>query len=119
MKRLLAATTALALMWSMGALAAPSGADLYRVYCSQCHGLQGNGKGINVHDMSVQPRDHTDAKYMAGRSDDELRTAIVEGGQALSKSVLMPPWGEVLSESEVDTLVRHLRELCGCRYGQP
>jgi len=120
MKRAMTIMAALAALgFSMTAVAAPSGAELYRTYCTQCHGLQGNGKGINVRDMSVQPRDHTDAKYMAGRSDEELRTAIVEGGQALNKSVLMPPWGKVLNEQEVAALVRHLRELCGCRYGQP
>ncbi len=108
------------LMWlAAPVFAAPSGEDLYRTYCAQCHGLQGNGKGINVRDMSVQPRDHTDAKYMAGRSDDELRTAIVEGGQALSKSVLMPPWGSVLEPAEVDALVAYLRKLCNCAYGRP
>ncbi len=116
-QRLLAAAT---LAWlAAPALAQPSGEDLYRTYCAQCHGLQGNGKGINVRDMSVQPRDHTDSKYMAGRTDEELRTAIVEGGQALSKSVLMPPWGSVLEPQEVDALVAYLRKLCDCQHGRP
>jgi len=116
-RRLLAVVALTAL--AAPTLAQPSGEDLYRTYCAQCHGLQGNGKGINVRDMSVQPRDHTDSKYMAGRTDDELRTAIVDGGQALSKSVLMPPWGSVLEPQEVDALVAYLRKLCGCQYGRP
>jgi len=41
----------------------------YRTYCTPCHGLASNGKGINVPAMAVQPRDHTDTREMATRSD--------------------------------------------------
>ena len=91
--------------------------DIYKTYCTQCHGIQGNGKGINIRDMSVQPRDHTDAKAMAARSDQDLAKVIKEGGIAINKSVLMPPWGDVFSDEEVDDLVRYLRKLCNCAYG--
>jgi mono/diheme cytochrome c family protein len=99
------------------AVAASDGAALYKTYCSQCHGMQGNGKGVNVRDMSVQPRDHTDPKEMGTRSDADLFKAIKEGGQAISKSVLMPPWGAVLSDDEIHALVTYLRQLCQCSHG--
>ena len=98
-------------------LAAESGADLYKTYCWQCHGRSGDGMGVNVRDMSVQPRNHTDAKEMASRSDADLFKAIKEGGQAISKSVLMPPWGGSLSDDDILALVGYLRELCQCQYG--
>lgn len=91
--------------------------DIYRTYCWQCHGTKGNGMGINVRDMSVQPRDHTDSREMSTRSDEELFKAISEGGQSISKSVLMPPWGSVLSDEEIHSLVGYLRQLCRCQYG--
>lgn len=97
--------------------AATEGKQLYQVYCAQCHGMQGNGKGINIRDMSVQPRDHTDAKAMSARSDADLFKAIKEGGQAINKSLLMPPWGDVLKDSEIEELVKYLRTLCQCRHG--
>ena len=78
-----------------GAQAKERAEDNYKTYCTQCHGLQGNGKGINIRDMSVQPRDHTDAKAMSARSDQDLAKVIKEGGLAINKSVLMPPWGGV------------------------
>ncbi|MDH5527994.1 MAG: cytochrome c [Nitrospirota bacterium] len=87
---------------------------LYKTYCVQCHGATGKGNGINVRDMSVQPRDHTDAAGMVGLSDDRLFKAIKEGGPAVTKSVLMPPWAGVLTDEEVHGLVRHLRVLCAC-----
>jgi cytochrome c oxidase cbb3-type subunit 3 len=91
--------------------------DNYKTYCVQCHGKEGNGKGINIRDMSVSPRDHTDAKAMSGRSDDLLFKAIKEGGDSVSKSVLMPPWGATLSDDEIKDMVQHLRSLCKCKFG--
>jgi cytochrome c oxidase cbb3-type subunit 3 len=108
----------LLLVWSMSASAAEKAADNYRTYCTQCHGMQGNGKGINVRDMSVQPRDHTDAKEMSARSDDDLYKVIKDGGVAINKSVLMPPWGDIFSDEEIRGLVAHLREMCQCSYGK-
>jgi len=115
-------TVALAAILALSAvsLAAPvraedSAADLYRTYCIQCHGLKGKGTGINVRDMSVQPRDHTDAGGMGGLSDARIFKAIKEGGPAVTKSVLMPPWGGVLTDAEIESLVRYLRTLCGCK----
>jgi len=91
--------------------------DNYRTYCTQCHGVDGNGKGINIRDMSVQPRDHTDAKAMSGRSDDAIFKVIKEGGPSIDKSVLMPPWGDTFSDEEIRDLVAHLRMLCKCSFG--
>ncbi|MBI5918647.1 MAG: cytochrome c [Nitrosomonadales bacterium] len=92
-------------------------ADNYRAYCVQCHGMEGNGKGVNIRDMAVQPRDHTDAKSMSGRSDEALFKVIKEGGPAIDKSVLMPPWGDTLSDEEIRDMVLHLRTLCKCKFG--
>lgn len=99
------------------ALAAESGAALYKTYCAQCHGILGDGMGVNLRDMSVQPRDHTDTVWMAGRSDEDLFKAVKEGGLALSKSVLMPPWEGALSDDEIHRLVEYMRELCKCTHG--
>lgn len=97
------------------ARAAAPGADdaelLYRTYCTACHGLAGNGKGLNVPALAVQPRDHTDAREMGTRSDEDLFTAIAGGGPAVGKSVLMPPWRALFSDDQIHGLVSHLRKL--------
>jgi len=92
--------------------------NIYQTYCWQCHGMNGDGKGLNIGDMSVQPRDHTDAKEMSTRTDDDLFRAIKEGGQSVNKSVLMPPWGGTLSDEDIEELVKYLRILCKCQYGK-
>ena len=109
----------LLLGWGMAlaAMGKETAVDNYRTYCTQCHGADGNGKGINIRDMSVQPRDHTDAKAMSGRSDDTIFKTIKEGGPSIDKSVLMPPWGDTFSDEEIRDLVAHLRKLCNCSFG--
>ncbi len=88
--------------------------DNYQTYCVQCHGLEGDGKGINVADMSTQPRDHTDAKEMSARTDEELFKVIKDGGQSINKSVLMPPWSSILTDDEIKNMVSYLHTLCKC-----
>ncbi|MDZ7784367.1 MAG: cytochrome c [Halioglobus sp.] len=91
---------------------ADHGKVLYEAYCTQCHGMNGDGGGINVRDMSVQPRNHTDPEEMAARTDDELVKVIKHGGKAIDKSVLMPAWDDNLSDEQVTDLVAYLRRLC-------
>jgi cytochrome c oxidase cbb3-type subunit 3 len=93
---------------------AAHGKQLYQVYCTQCHGVQGNGRGINAEGMAVMPRDHTDTREMSARSDADLFKAIQGGGKAVNKSVLMPNWGNNLQDGDMLDLVAYLRELC-CR----
>lgn len=94
------------------ASAADSGADLYRMYCVQCHGTQGDGRGVNAKSMDVLPRSHIDPVEMGARQDTDLTKVIREGGKSINKSVLMPSWGNNLSAEQIETLVRYLRTLC-------
>lgn len=89
-------------------------ARLYDTYCAQCHGLNRDGNGINSADMSVQPRDHSDPKGMGDIPNSEILEVIEKGGLAADKSVLMPPWGGVLSEGEIEELAAYLRHICQC-----
>ncbi len=43
--------------------------DTYQFYCSQCHGTDGHGNGINAPHLTVPPRDHTKADYLETRTD--------------------------------------------------
>ena len=88
----------------------------YRLYCVQCHGTLGNGEGINQTSggLAVSPRNHAYAKQMSELTDDHLRRAISDGGDAVESSELMPAWGKTLSAEEIDELVLYLRQLCQC-----
>lgn len=107
---------ALALILLLAAPAqAASTADVYRLYCSQCHGTRGTGAGINSASLTVQPRDHTSAADMGKLSDADLLKAIRDGGVAVGKSPQMPPFGGALADGEIKALVAYLRELCRCK----
>lgn len=90
----------------------------YDTYCVQCHGINRNGRGINSRDMSVQPRDHSDAKGMGDIPDEEIFNVIKNGGLAANKSVLMPAWGNVMNDDEIKELVGYLRFVCKCGSGK-
>ena len=90
--------------------------QLFNFYCAQCHGTAGDGKGVNVtKDFATDPRNFTNKADMEKRSDDDIRSVIRDGGPAISKSPLMPPWGATLAPAEVDELLAHIRKLCNCK----
>lgn len=93
------------------------GKALYEIYCTQCHGLSGQGDGVNAATLAVQPRNHTDRAEMSARTDADLFKAIEHGGQAVNKSILMPNWDGNLSDAEIEDVVAYLRELC-CQAAQ-
>jgi cytochrome c oxidase cbb3-type subunit 3 len=117
MKRLLSIFALVVLASSMGGISAGAAEPekVFKFYCAQCHGAEGKGDGPNVtKDFPVSPRDFTNAKEMNKLSDADLKNVILDGGPAVSKSPLMPPWGKTISEADVDGLIKHLRGFCGC-----
>ncbi len=92
---------------------------VFKFYCAQCHGLDGNGDGPNVSkDFPVTPRAFTSAKEMDKLTDADIKNVIMDGGPAASKSPMMPPWSKTLTEAQVDGLVEYLRQLCKCKGKQ-
>ena len=90
--------------------------QVFEFYCAQCHGVKGDGKGVNVGpDFATDPRNFTIAKEMGKRTDTDIKGVIKDGGHSISKSPLMPAWGATLSEEEVDGLVGYIRKLCQCK----
>lgn len=112
-KILLAAAAGwLAVIAAPSVMAAEQGERLYTMLCVQCHGSNGDGRGVNATHMSVQPRSHIDRGEMMARTDEDLFKVIQQGGSSINKSVLMPAWGINLSSDEINSLVAYLRVLC-------
>lgn len=88
----------------------------YRFYCASCHGLEGRGDGPNATpDMPASPRNFTSRKEMNKLTDQDIVIIIKSGGSATGRSTLMPPFGKVLSDPEVNALKDYLRKLCDCK----
>lgn len=108
-------TTTMALGLALGAAgsaqAAVDSKQVYDFYCAQCHGVNGDGKGINVtKDFATDPRNFTVGAEMSKRTDADIRGVIKDGGPSISKSPLMPPWGATLTAEEVDGLLAYIRK---------
>ena len=83
---------ALAVVFEPTGSGAEQAEENYRLYCAQCHGIQGSGQGINqtADGLAVSPRDHTNVMEMSKLTNQDLKLAIAEGGDAVQKSELMP-----------------------------
>jgi mono/diheme cytochrome c family protein len=86
--------------------------DNYEDFCAKCHGEDGKGNGPAAATLNPKPRDYTDCKTMAGKSDDELFKVISEGGEASGMSPDMQPWGGTISDEEIHELVKYVRSFC-------
>lgn len=91
----------------------------FKFYCAQCHGEGGKGDGPNVTPtMPVTPRNFANKEEMNKLTDADIVSVIMEGGPALSKSPIMPPWSQTLTKEEAEAMVAHLRKLCDCKGKQ-
>lgn len=85
-----------------------SGEDLYNHYCALCHGAEGLGDGRMARVIrDPPPFNLTRSRVPAGY----IKLIVRQGGAALMRSERMPPFGEELSDSELDVLVEHLEAL--------
>jgi mono/diheme cytochrome c family protein len=78
--------------------------QIYAVDCLICHGENGNGKTDLAKDMSLSLADWTDAKSLAGKSDEDLFKIIRNGKDK------MPPEAEGRAkDEEVRSLIHYIR----------
>jgi mono/diheme cytochrome c family protein len=87
---------------------ADNGQALHVEHCAECHGIDGKAEVIVMH-MDEPPRDQSDAQYMSTLSDAFLYLAICRGGDAVGRSIVMPPWGDFMSDAEIKDLVAWIR----------
>lgn len=113
---IMAATLVSLALLASGTVQAADDKQLYEFYCAQCHGLTGKGDGPNVtKDFKTDPRNFTSAADMEKLSDADIKNVIMDGGAAVSKSELMPPWRATIAEADVDKLTAYIRKLCKCK----
>jgi mono/diheme cytochrome c family protein len=84
---------------------ARTGAELYRLHCTICHGADGKGS------VAAGTPDYTGRQGLRTRSDAELARIITEGRLPEPPAVNpMPPWGNVLPAQAIRDVVAYLRE---------
>lgn len=82
------------------------GMQLYQQYCQVCHGVEGDGEGIMTNLIGVAPMDHTNPNVTSLLTNTEIVKSILDG-----KGRFMPPWRDILSQSDAEALVSYIRLL--------
>jgi glucose/arabinose dehydrogenase len=85
--------------------------SLYLEMCARCHGSEGKGDGPDAKSFDIKIADFSSEIFQQKRTDDELLSIIKKGGPESGLSPYMPPWQFVLTGSEIDGLVKHVRSL--------
>jgi len=85
------------------------GGLVYANYCVTCHGINadGNGRAARLHN----PRP---ANLRASDKNDAYIGLIVRrGGEALGRAPGMPPWGEELTDEQINDVTAFVRSVNG------
>jgi high-affinity iron transporter len=82
---------------------------LYRKDCALCHGLSGQGDGLQARFLDPKPRDLVDPTWRASTSPRHVYFAIREGVHTTA----MPAWKGTLTERQSWDLAGYVLSLSG------
>jgi mono/diheme cytochrome c family protein len=86
------------------------GQRLNAQYCERCHNPESTAERVSNYDnLDIKPHPFTEGDTLNKISDTDLTALITYGGPALSKSPLMPAWGNTLSRSDIQALISYIR----------
>jgi cytochrome c553 len=86
----------------------------WQTLCTTCHGASGKGDGPAGMALQPKPRDLSLASWQASVTDAHIEKVILEGGQSVSLSPLMPANPDLAGKPNVIKALRaHVRSLAG------
>jgi mono/diheme cytochrome c family protein len=83
--------------------AIPENSSLYDKKCAECHGKDGRSRSFRG--KHTHARDLTDAEWQQRVSDERIYNSISNGKEK------MPAFRKKLSEAEINSLVKYVRDL--------
>lgn len=90
------------------------GVKVFADYCSRCHGVHADGRGratpLYVKLQSAHPSNFQ-LKVYAQRPTQYLANIVRDGGKEHSLSEYMPPFGEELTETQIDDVVYFIQKV--------
>ncbi len=89
----------------LGADAAAAGAQVYKVNCESCHGVQGYGDGPAGLALDPAPKNLPERAALVG--DDYLHWRVAEGVAGTS----MVAWKGILTDEQIWQVVAYIRTL--------
>jgi len=81
-----------------------SSVEIYMMYCAQCHGVKGDGQAMIQLDRPA--RSFIDGGFSFGNTVE----AIAKTTRSGIPGTPMPPFGELLTDEEINLVVEHVRQ---------
>ena len=90
------------------------GKKLWNAGCNACHGADGRGasEALTVFKRPETFPDFTRCDQTTAEANMAWKATIVYGGAARGFSPIMPAFGELLTNDQIDDLVAYMRTLC-------
>ena len=85
-----------------------AGRLIYQSRCALCHGESGLGDGRMAAIVKSPPPFNLTLSVMP---DAYLKEIITRGGEAMGRSVQMPPWVDELSPTEIELVIAYIKTL--------
>lgn len=104
--------TALLLLPTMIFAAPEDDRALYESACAGCHGSDGAGRSEDELIYAVPSADFTDCAFASREPDPDWFAIIHEGGPIRAFDRMMPAFGDVFTDDEIWSILRHVRTFC-------
>jgi mono/diheme cytochrome c family protein len=89
-----------------------TGAELYMKACANCHGADGRGAPPSQLAFAEQVPDFTDCDFAMREPSADWVGIAFEGGPTRGFSEMMPAFGEVLTEAELELVIAYVKDFC-------
>ena len=95
------------------------GKIIYYQQCVWCHSDSTPAGPSNRSNVTPTPPLMNDGATLNAESDAHLMQIIAQGGSAVGKSAMMPPYGRMLTQAEISDLVAYTRVIASPSYVRP
>lgn len=95
------------------------GKRVFYAQCVWCHADSTPAGPSNRSNLMPMPALTNDGSVLNGVNDEYLRNIITLGGSALSKSAMMPPYGQTLAQEEIQDVIAYTRVIAQPPYRPP
>ena len=95
------------------------GKRIFYVQCVWCHADSTPAGPSNRSNLKPMPVLMNDGTVLNRESDDYLESIIALGGSAVSKSAMMPPYRQTLTQQEIQQVVAYTRAIAQPAYQTP
>src|SRR5579872_4194565 len=95
------------------------GKRIFYAQCVWCHADATPAGPSNRSNLKPVPALMNDGSELNGESDDYLENIITLGGNAVSKSAMMPPYGQMLTQEEIKDVIAYTRAIAQPAYQPP